>query len=298
MKLDRGVITALITPFKNGLIDVDALSQNIQYQIEHKVHGLLVLGTTGEAPTLSLEEKKKVISCAVEKAQRKIPILVGTGSYNTEDTIQRTKEATDLGADIALIVTPYYNKPTQEGIFRHFEKIVANTSIPILVYNIQGRCGVNIETKTLQRIAALPRIIGVKEASGSVLQAADVIHQVSKLHPDFQVWAGDDGLTLPMMSLGAVGVISVMSNLLPHRMVQLVEAIQNQEYIIARKIHYELLALFKALFIETNPIPIKAAMNFFGMPAGDVRLPLCPMTQENLEVLQTCLEDYKRRGVL
>ena len=161
-----------------------------------------------------------------------------------------------------------------------------------------GRCGVNIETKTLQRIAELPHIIGVKEASGNILQVGDVVHHVSKKHPDFQVWAGDDSLTLPMMALGAVGVISVLSNLLPHRMVQLVEAIQNQEYIIARKTHYELLDLFKVLFIETNPIPVKAAMNFFGMPAGDVRLPLCSMTQEDLEVLQTCIEDCRRRGVL
>lgn len=298
MKLQDGVITALITPFKDGRVDIDGFERNIRYQIEHKVHGLLVLGTTGEAPTLSSEDKKKIISCAVQEAQKKVPILVGTGSYSTEDTIQRTKEAIDLGADIALIVTPYYNKPTQEGIFRHFEKIATNTSIPILVYNIQGRCGVNIETKTLQRIAELPHIIGVKESSGNILQAGDVVHQVSKKHPNFQVWAGDDSLTLPMMVLGAVGVISVLSNLLPHHMVQLVEAIQNQEYIIARKIHYDLLDLFKVLFIETNPIPIKTAMNLCDMPSGDVRLPLCPMTQENLLALQTCIEEYIRRGVL
>ena len=194
-----------------------------------------------------------------------------------------------MGADVALIVTPYYNKPTQEGLFRHFEAIAHSVDIPILVYNIQGRTGVNIETSTMMRIAGLPNIVGVKEASGSISQAGDVLLNVKKKYPSFTVLSGDDGLTLPMMSLGAEGVVSVVSNLVPKKVVSLVEAALKGQFVEARRVHEELSPLFKLAFIEVNPSPIKYAMDLCGMAAGPCRLPLCEMRRENQELLASKL---------
>lgn len=285
MKIN-GTITALITPFINDEIDEEGFAENIRFQIVSGINGILPLGTTGESPTISSSERKRIISLAVQNAHGKVPVWVGTGANCTRETIEITKQAKDLGADVALIVTPYYNKPTQEGIFRHFEAIAENIDIPVVVYNIPGRSGVNIETTTLVRIAELPNIIGVKEASGSVSQAGDVIQTIARKNANFSVLSGDDGLTLPMMALGAVGVVSVVSNLIPAEIVSLVNAASQGNYDLAREIHYQLLPLFKTAFIETNPIPIKAAMNLCGMPAGECRLPLCEMTAANLNTLR------------
>jgi 4-hydroxy-tetrahydrodipicolinate synthase len=286
----RGTVTALITPFINFEIDEEGFAENIRYQLARKVNGILPLGTTGEAPTLTQEEQDRIISIAVQNAKDKVPIWVGTGSNSTRQTIEKTKRAKDLGADIALIVTPYYNKPTQEGIFRHFEAITESVALPIVVYNIPGRCGVNIETSTMARLAELPNIIGVKEASGNINQCADVIDTVVSKFPDFKVFSGDDILTLPMMALGAVGVVSVVSNLVPAEIVALVNAAAEGEIEWARKLHYQLLPLFKNAFIETNPVPIKTAMNLASMPAGECRLPLCTMSPNNLNTLRQVLE--------
>ncbi len=292
MKL-TGTVTALITPFINQELDEEGLAHNISYQISKGINGILPLGTTGESSTLSPEEQTRIISIAVREANGKVPVWVGTGSYCTRQTIEKTKRAQDLGADVALIVTPYYNKPTQEGIYRHFEAIATSIEMPIVIYNIPGRCGTNIETPTLMRIAGLPNIIGVKEASGNINQAGDVLHTIVEKHPHFLVFSGDDSLTLPMMALGAVGIISVVSNLVPTQVIALVNAVLQGQFDLAREIHYQLLPLYKTAFIETNPVPIKTAMNLCGMPSGECRLPLYPMAPENINTLRQLLQDMR-----
>jgi 4-hydroxy-tetrahydrodipicolinate synthase len=287
----KGTFTALITPFVNDQVDEKALVNNIHHQLAGGITGIVFLGTTGESATLTDEEQKKIIEVGVRETKGKATVIVGTGSNSTRIAIEKTKRAKDLGAEMALIVTPYYNKPTQEGIFRHFEAISSQVDLPILVYNIQGRTGVNIETSTLLRIAGLPNVIGVKEASGNIGQAGDVLLTVRKKYPSFTVLSGDDGLTLPMMSLGAHGVISVVSNLVPNQVVSLVNAALNGDFHTARKVHEELSPLFKLAFIEVNPTPIKYAMNLCGMTAGHCRLPLCEMKRENQEILAAKLHE-------
>lgn len=282
----KGTITALVTPFKNQQLDEEGLAQNIRFQIASGVNGILALGTTGEASTLSSDEQERVVSIALREAKGKVPLWVGTGSYCTKQTIEKTQRAKDMGANGVLIVTPYYNKPTQEGVYRHFEAISKAVEIPILLYNIPGRCGINIETATLLKIAALPNIVGVKDATGNVQQAGEVIHSVVKKYPDFKVFCGDDALTLPMMSLGAVGIISVVSNLIPTQIVALTNAALQGDFDLARQIHFQLHSLYKVAFIETNPVPIKTAMNLCGMPAGGCRLPLYEMASENINLLR------------
>jgi 4-hydroxy-tetrahydrodipicolinate synthase len=289
----KGAVTALITPFINQALDENGLVHNINHQLANGINGILVLGTTGEASTLSPEEKTRIITLAVKHAKGKVPVWVGTGLYCTRQTIEATKRAKDLGADVALIVTPYYNKPTQEGIFRHFEAITQQVDIPIVVYNIQGRCGVNIETQTLKRIAGLPNIIGVKEASGNISQVEDVLRTVVSQYPDFLVYSGDDALTLPMMSLGAIGVISVVSNLVPAQVTELVSSASKGRFDLAKEMHFQLLPLFKSAFIETNPVPIKTAMGLCGMPSGDCRLPLYKMETKNLDILHQSLKQMQ-----
>ncbi len=285
----KGTFTALITPFLKDQLDEEGLIQNIRMQLKAKVAGIVFLGTTGETATLSEEEQDTVIKIAIKEAKGKTLVIVGTGSNSTQKTIENTKKAEALGADIALIVTPYYNKPPQEGLYQHYKAIAANVNIPVLVYNIQGRTGVNIKTSTLLKIAALPNIIGVKESSGSLEQVADVLQTVKKKYPSFNVLSGDDGMTLPMMALGATGVISVVSNLVPERIVALVNAALEGRFHESRKEFEKLFPLFTLAFIEVNPIPIKQAMNLCGLAAGDCRLPLCKMKQENQEALAKVL---------
>lgn len=295
MKL-KGTITALVTPFTNtNTIDEEGLARNINYQITNGINAILPLGTTGESPTITAEEQERIISIAVNEAKGKVPVMVGTGSYSTQQTIEKTGRAKKLGADAALIVTPYYNRPTQEGIYRHFEAVATSVNIPIMVYNIPGRCGANIETATLLRIAELPNIIGLKDATGNVLQAGDVIDALKAKRPDFVVFSGDDALTLPMMALGAAGVISVVSNIIPAQISAQVNAALEGNFRLAREIHYQLLPLYKAAFIETNPVPIKTAMKLVGMPAGECRLPLCSMSEENVSRL---IEVLERMGLM
>ena len=285
----KGTFTAMITPLKNDELDEEGLVDNIQRQIQAGITGLVFLGTTGEAATLTDEEQLRVIQIGVRETKGKALVLIGTGSNSTKHAIEKTKRAKDLGADIALVVTPYYNKPTQEGIYRHYEAIAKNVDLPVLVYNIQGRTGVNIETSTLLRIADLPHIVGVKEASGNLGQAGDVIHTIVKRYPLFSVLSGDDAATLPMMALGASGVVSVVSNLIPEKIVALVNAALDGNFYEARKIHEDNLPLFKNAFIEVNPSPIKEAMNFCKMAAGSCRLPLCELKPENREKLKLTL---------
>lgn len=294
MRKAQGVYTAIVTPFDEmGRLDEEGLRQNIRFQIANSVDGIVALGTTGECPTLSSQERERVIRISVDEVKGKVLLMVGTGSYATQQTIENTRQAALLGADMALIVSPYYNKPTQEGLFRHYKAVAEATPLPIIVYNIQGRTGQNIQNETLKRLADLPTIIGVKEASGNITQIGEVIEMIAKHKPGFSVLSGDDALTLPIMALGGDGVISVISNLLPDQVKSLVLSIVQGNWIEAREIHYRLMPVIRAMFMETNPIPIKAAMNFFGMASGPCRLPLCEMLPENEKKLRALLKNIQ-----
>jgi 4-hydroxy-tetrahydrodipicolinate synthase len=292
----KGTYTALITPFlENGRVDYEQLEKNVDYQIVNGIDGLLALGTTAETPTLTREEQNKIIDCCIQTINNRVPLMVGTGSNSTAKTIKDTIAAEKMGADIALIVTPYYNKPTQEGIFQHFKAVVEATNIPILVYNIEGRTGRNIETDTLKRIAELEGIIGVKEASGNMSQIQSVITEIGDQKDSFNVMSGDDSLTLPLLSLGGHGVVSVISNLYPKEMSTMVRAALNGNFQEARSIHNKLLPMMKGAFVETNPSPIKGAMKFAGMDTGEVRLPLVKLTNENVGLIESIVEAIGRQ---
>lgn len=282
----KGAFTALITPFNDdGGVDYGTLRKLIEIQVENNV-GLVVLGTTGETPNLNSEEKKTIINIALEISNGKVPVIVGTGTNSTHKTLEETRIAKEMGADAVLIVTPYYNKPTDEGIFQHFKKISDNVDISVIVYNIQSRTGKNISTKLLKRLSELKNIIGVKEASGDIHQIMEVIYTLPK---DFIVLSGDDILTFPLIMLGGKGVISVVSNLYPKEISDLVSYSINNNFEKAREIHYKLLPFFKAAFIETNPIPIKYAMSLKGLIKENYRLPLCKMADENKELIKKVL---------
>ncbi len=283
-----GAITAMVTPFREGEVDYKGLARNVEFQINEGISGLVPLGTTGESPTVHEDERERIIRKVVEVARKRVPVIVGTGTNSTEKTVRHTRQAKELGADAALIVSPYYNKPTQEGLFRHFTHVADAVDIPIIVYNIQGRTGVNIETATLKRIAEHRNIVAVKEASGNTGQMMDVLLEI----PDMDVLSGDDNMTLPLMSLGGKGVISVVSNLLPGKVSMMARYALDGNFAAARKIHFELLPMFKAAFIETNPVPIKAAMDIAGMPAGPCRMPLSPMLPANEEKLRKVVGKY------
>lgn len=295
MRMLSGAYTALVTPFTaNDELDEEGFRQNIRFQVENGIDGLVPLGTTGEAPTLTHEEKEQIIKITVQEAKGKVPILVGTGSYSTKNTIEYTQHAEEHGADMALIVTPYYNKPTQEGLYLHFKAAAENTSLPIVIYNIQGRTGQNIETSTLKRLADIPNIIGVKESSGNMGQVSEVIETIARHRPDFGVMSGDDANTLALMALGGHGIISVISNVVPNQVKALVLAMQGEQYALARDLHYNLISFVRSAFLETNPIPIKTVMNFLGMPAGECRLPLCNLTPDNKRKLESTLKNLSQ----
>lgn len=288
----KGAITAIVTPFKeNGDLDEQSLRNLVEFQIKNKIDGILPCGTTGESPTLDYEEHHKVIEIVIDAAKGKVPVIAGTGSNSTREAIEMTKKAAEAGADASLQVCPYYNKPTQEGLYRHFSAIAKAVDIPIIIYNIQGRTGVNMETSTLARLAKEhSNIVGVKEASGNVAQMMEVINELPK---NFTVLSGDDNLTLPLMALGGKGVISVASNIVPKEMHELTEYALNGNFEKANQLHYKLLPLFKGIFIETNPIPIKAALAMKGMIKESYRLPMCEMKAENKEKLRKILVDLK-----
>jgi 4-hydroxy-tetrahydrodipicolinate synthase len=292
MKLE-GVFTALVTPFKENKLDEDALRRIIEFQIENGVDGLVPCGTTGEAPTLSYEEHEKVIELTVRFTNGKVPVIAGTGSNSTHEAIELTQAAKNVGANMCLLTTPYYNKPTQEGLYRHFKKIAEEVDIPIILYNIPGRTGVNMAPETVARLAQIPNVVGIKEASGSVLQAAEIFRLTEG---KFTILSGDDNLFLPIMSVGGKGVISVASNAMPKRMKELYEAFlveRNVEKAI--KINTELLPFFQAIFVETNPIPIKEILYLMGLIERELRLPLCPPSDKTSKYLE---EITRRYGLL
>jgi 4-hydroxy-tetrahydrodipicolinate synthase len=288
----RGTFTALVTPFRGGALDLDALAKLVESQVSAGITGVVAVGTTGESPTLSHDERLNVIRKCVEVARDRCAVLAGTGSYSTRDAIEATKQAESLGVNGLLIVAPYYNKPSQEGLFLHFKSIAQVTSLPILLYNIPGRCGVDIGVETVVRLAESCRnIVSIKEASGSVDRVSELR---SRLPDSFTVLSGDDSLTLPFLSVGAAGVVSVASNLLPAEVSALVAAYQQGDVASAESWHRRLYPLFKDLFIEPNPVPIKTALAWRGLISAEVRLPLCSMTPANQERLRKTLEAFQR----
>jgi 4-hydroxy-tetrahydrodipicolinate synthase len=282
----QGAMTAMITPFVNGAVDWDRLESNVNYQIDHGIDALVPTGTTGESPTLSHAEHRQVIEKVVAAANGRTKVIAGTGSNATSEASDLTRHAKDVGADAALVVSPYYNKPTQEGLYRHFATIADQVGLPIVLYNIPGRCGVTIEPQTVARLAAHENIVAIKEATGSL----DFASEINTLC-EITILSGDDSLTLPLMSIGAKGVISVLSNIIPDKIVGLVHAVLDGKDPLARQYHLELFPLIKGMFIETNPIPIKTAMALAGLDSGELRLPLSELAHENLVTLTRLLDD-------
>lgn len=286
----QGVFTALITPFQgNGSIDKAAIRRIVEDQIAGGVAGLVPMGTTGESPTVTHDENIEAIRLVVEAVNGRVPVIAGTGSNSTSEAIDMTRRAKAIGASASLQVTPYYNKPMQEGLYRHFTAIADAVDLPMIVYNIPGRTSRNIETPTLRRMAEHPNIVAVKEASGSIPQMMDVLEQ---LPSDFDVLSGDDNLTFPLIMLGGRGVISVASNLVPGRVSKMVDAALKGEIAEARKMHYELLPLCRAAFIETNPGPIKYMMHKAGYCEEAYRLPLSPLSEEAKAAVDKVLASY------
>ncbi|OLC27088.1 MAG: 4-hydroxy-tetrahydrodipicolinate synthase [Verrucomicrobia bacterium] len=288
----RGTFTALVTPFRDGAIDTSAFEKLIEAQIAAGITGIVAVGTTGESPTVSPEEREQLIRLSVTTANKRCQVLAGTGSNATHHAVRDTKTAEKLGVDGALLVAPYYNKPSQEGLFRHFKTIAEATSLPIMLYNIPGRCGVDIGTDTVVRLARqCQNIVSIKEASGSVERISELR---ARLPESFTILSGDDSLTLPFMSVGAVGVVSVASNLFPAEVCALVHAYQSGDVKSAVKLHRKLFPLFKDLFIEPNPVPIKTALGWHGAMSGEVRLPLCEMSDSNQARLRKTLDEFVR----
>jgi 4-hydroxy-tetrahydrodipicolinate synthase len=285
----RGTYTALVTPFRDGALDEAALSALVEWQVESGITGVVAVGTTGESPTLDHAEHTRVIELCVKAARGRCKVIGGTGSNSTIEAISLTQAAEKAGADAALLVTPYYNKPTQEGLFRHYKAIAASTALPIILYSIPGRCGIEIGVDTAVRLAReCPNVVSIKEAGGSV----ERVNQLrAALPPEFTILSGDDPLTLPFMSVGAEGVISVASNIIPREMVQMVQAFSEGRADEARRIHARFYPLFRDLFIETNPIPIKTAVSLTGRISGEFRLPLCEMAPANASRLLATLRN-------
>jgi len=286
----KGSIVALVTPFKNGKLDEEKLKKLVQYHIDNGTNGIVPCGTTGESPTLTPEEHNRVIEIVVDAANKKIPIIAGTGSNATAEAIEYTKHAEAVGADAALVVTPYYNKPTQKGLYYHFKAVADSVKIPIILYNIESRTARNIETDTVAKLAKdCVNIIGVKEASGNLQQVKAVRDACGK---DFMIISGDDALTLDMMDLGGVGVISVVANIIPNDVVTMIDAYNQGDKNKARRLNDKMLPLVQAMFVETNPIPIKKAMEILGSCSADLRLPLCEMSEENVLKVKSAIENY------
>jgi 4-hydroxy-tetrahydrodipicolinate synthase len=283
-----GSLVAIVTPFKKGKLDEKAFGDLIEWQIANGTNGIVPCGTTGESATLTHEEHHRVVKLAVEVAKRRVPVIAGTGSNSTDEAISLTKHAKADGADGALLITPYYNKPTQEGLYRHYKAVAEAVDLPQILYNIPGRTGVNMLPATVERLCGFKNIVGMKEGSGSVQQASDIVQTCGDR---ITVLAGDDALTLPMMAVGAKGVITVTANMMPKEMAQLVKAFLAGRVEEARQTHFKLSPLFAALFYETNPIPVKEALGMMGKIDPELRLPLCPMGADTKAQLTRVMKD-------
>ncbi|MCU0723337.1 MAG: 4-hydroxy-tetrahydrodipicolinate synthase [Planctomycetes bacterium] len=287
----QGVIVALVTPFKNGAVDFAKLDELVEFHVGQGTDAIVPVGTTGESATLSHEEHDAVVARVVKAARKRVPVIAGAGSNCTAEALRLTRHAKEAGADGALHVVPYYNKPTQEGLFRHFEA-VAGAGLPVVLYNIPGRTGVDMTAQTVERLSTVKGIVGIKEASGSL----DRVSELKALCPKLVVLSGDDSLTLPMLAVGAEGVISVVANLVPRDVKDMIARFFRGDVAGARDAHLRLLPLVKALFLETNPVPVKAAMEILGTISGEVRLPLAPMSAPNREKLRLAIREYGLPG--
>jgi len=285
----KGAIVAIVTPFKNGKVDEDALRELIEFQIVNGTDGIVPCGTTGESATLSHEEHDRVIEITINAVKKRVPVIAGTGSNSTAEALRLTAHAHKAGADGALVVCPYYNRPTPEGLYQHFKTIAENVPIPIIPYNIPSRTGVNLMPDMVARLSKIKNIVGIKEASGSIKQMSDIIDLCSE---DFAVLSGDDIFTLPLLAIGGAGIISVISNVVPADMAGLVDAFTSGDMTKAKALHHKMAALIEALFIEVNPVPVKAALALMGKIMYEYRLPLCKMAEANFEKLKKVMVSY------
>ncbi len=286
----KGSMVAIVTPFNNGRLDEEKLKELVEFHLKNKTSAIVPCGTTGESATLSLAEHERVIELVVDTAKHRIPVIAGTGSNNTAEAIRLTKHAKEAGADAVLLITPYYNKPTQKGLYLHFKQIAENVDIPMILYNIAGRTAVNMLPETVAQLAhEFKNIVGIKEASGNLEQMA----RVKLLAPkDFLLISGDDTLTLPLLSIGGVGVISVVANIVPQDVARMIEEFEKGNLKKAQEMYYKMLPLIRSMFLETNPICVKTAMEILGMCEPGLRLPLCPMDKDNFNKLKKALHDY------
>ena len=284
----EGTFVALVTPFKNGKINEEKIRELVRLQIENGTDGIVPCGTTGESPALSEEEKNRVIEIVIEEAKGKALVIAGTGTNNTEKSVKATAQAKEMGADAALVITPYYNKPTQAGLIRHFEA-VAEVNLPIMIYNVPGRTSVNILPSTIEKLSKLDQIVAIKEASGDLNQVSEIL---TTCKDSIKVFSGDDSLFAPILAIGCVGVVSVVANLVPQYLKSLYEAFKSNEIVRMQQLHHQLFELCQAMFYETNPAPVKTAMNLMGMDVGELRPPLAPMAETNKEKLIESLKVY------
>jgi 4-hydroxy-tetrahydrodipicolinate synthase len=285
----KGSIVAIVTPFRNDAIDEEKLRELVEFQIENGTDGIVPCGTTGEASTLDYDEHDRVIEIVVQQTNKRVPVIAGTGSNSTKEAIEMTAHARKIGADGALLVTPYYNKPTQEGLYRHYKAVAEAVAIPQILYNVPGRTGVNLLPETVARLADISNIVAIKEATGSLQQASDVL---ALCGDKLDVLSGDDFITFPMMACGAKGVISVLANIMPKEVASLVDAFRDGKMEVARQLHLRLLRISNAMFIETNPVPVKTAVALMGMATDEVRLPLAPMSEANRAKLAVIMKEY------
>ena len=285
----EGAFVAIVTPFKNGKVDEESLRGLIEYQISDGANGIVPCGTTGESATLSHEEHDLVIRVAVEASKGKVPVLAGTGSNSTQEAIKLTQHAQDAGADGSLQITPYYNKPSQEGLYQHFSSIAADTDLPIILYNVPGRTSVNMNPATVARLAKIKNIVGIKEASGSLQAISEIIDFCGK---DFIVLSGDDALLWPILAVGGKGVISVSANILPGKVAEMCKAAADGDVVRARSLHYEMREVNDVLFVDTNPVPVKAALHLMGKIENEVRTPLVTLSSSHLESVKEVLNKH------
>lgn len=285
----QGAITAIVTPFKDGKLDEGAYRELIEFQIKGGINGIVPCGTTGESATLTHEEHKRVVEACVDQVKKRVPVVAGTGSNNTAEAVELTRHAEQAGADYALLITPYYNKPTQEGVYQHFKTVADHTSIPMVVYNVPSRTSLNLLPETVARLAEFKNIVAIKEATGDLKQCAKIVELCGD---KITLLSGDDFTVLPLLAIGGTGVISVVSNVAPKDMADMCAAFAKGDIKTARQLHYKMWPLMEAMFYETNPTPAKTALNMMGKISGEVRQPLCPMSPTNQDKLRQVLKKY------
>ena len=286
----KGSMIPIVTPFKDGKIDEDGFQNLVEFHIKSGTDAIVPCGTTGESATLTHKEHEQLVDISIKIANNRVPVIAGTGSNSTDEAIKLTTYAQKAGADGALLITPYYNKPTQEGLYQHYKDIAVKTDIPLILYNVPGRTGVNMLPETVAKLSEIPSIVGIKEASGSLRQICEIIYLCGE---KCSVFSGDDFTNYPILAMGGRGVISVTANIVPDKIAAMWDAFESGDHTKAREIHYQLLSLNNAMFLETNPIPVKTALGLMGKISPEMRLPLSPMSQNNLEKLKKVMAKYK-----